>query len=72
LHSDELASLALVATVDLKPSCFEYACTNDVWMKEMEEEMHSIEKNKLQKVLEEIKERKIGANTLFSDNQSTI
>lgn len=42
---DKLASFALVVSDDLKPSCYENACTNDVWINSMEEKIHTIVKN---------------------------
>jgi len=34
-----------VDTTDLEAYYFENDCTNDIWMKAIEEEMHSIQKN---------------------------
>ena len=41
-HSGDIVNYALMANIDVEPSCFENACTNDLWMKEMKEEIHSI------------------------------
>ena len=34
-HSGDIVNYALMASIDVEPSCFENACTNDLWMKVM-------------------------------------
>jgi len=41
-HSGDIVNYALMANIDVEPSCFENACTNDLWLKEMEEEIEVI------------------------------
>lgn len=54
-----MASFALVDIVDLEPSYFENPCTNDIWIKAMEEEMQSIKKNDTWELVELPKGNKI-------------
>ena len=65
-HSGDIVNYALMASIDVEPSCFENACTNDLWMKAMEEEMHSIEKNETWELVELPKDKKcIGCKWVY-------
>lgn len=44
-HRGDIVNYALMSNIDVEPSYFENACTNDLWFKAMEDEIHSIEKN---------------------------
>eukprot|EP00253_Pinus_taeda_P026479 PITA_26479 len=41
----DIANFSLLAKTEFEPSCFEDACTNEVWMQAMQEEMDSIQMN---------------------------
>ena len=41
----EKVNFSLLAKVDFDPSCFEHACTSEVWVQAMQEEMDSIHSN---------------------------
>eukprot|EP00253_Pinus_taeda_P014971 PITA_14971 len=41
----EIVNFALLAKAEFEPLCFEDACTNDVWMQAIQEEMDSIQRN---------------------------
>ena len=65
-HSGDIVNYALMVSSDVEPSCFENACTNDLWMKAMEEEMHSIEKNETWELVELPKDKKcIGCKWVY-------
>ena len=65
-HSGDIVNYALMASIDVEPSCFENACTNDLWMKAMEEEIHSIEKNETWELVELSKDKKcIGCKWVY-------
>ena len=48
----EIVNFALLAKVDFETSCFEDACTNEVCMQAMQEEMDSIQRNDTWKLTE--------------------
>jgi hypothetical protein len=41
----ETVNFSLLSKVDFEPSCFEDACTNEVWVQAMQEEIYSIYRN---------------------------
>ena len=62
----ETLNLALLAKVDFEPSCFEDACTNEVWVQAMQKEMDSIKKNDTWELTELLHDKKnIGTKWVY-------
>ena len=64
----EIVNFALLAKAEFEPSCFEDACTNDVWMQAMQEEMDSIQRNDTWKLTElPHDKKKIGTKWVYKN-----
>lgn len=68
----EVVNYSLMTSVELKPSYYEQACTNDLWMKTMDVNMNYIKRNDTLELVELRKDKGyVGSKWIFKLNYNS-